>query len=74
MSIFEISMKSSCLVNRLKGIRDIMEARNLKTEDRATVGLDVILDDSIREAIEEAAKLARAAHVLALEGTKAARS
>lgn len=74
MNLFEISMRTSGLVNRLEGIMEIMEARNLKTEDRATVGLDLILDDSIREAIEEAAKLARASHVLALEGMKAPRS
>ena len=74
MNVIEISMRTSGLVYRLEGIMEIMEARNLKTEDRATVGLDLILDDSIREAIEEAAKLARASHVLALEGMKAARS
>ena len=74
MNLFEISMRTSGLVNRLEGIMEIMEARNLKTEDRATVGLDLILDDSIREAIEEAAKLARASHILALEGMKVPRS
>ena len=71
MNLFEVSARISGLLAALEGMRAIMETRSGIAEDVAAQGLDYILSATMDNAIDEAGRLASAAHRLALEQIRA---